>query len=141
YPEHKGIVPYITPLQEFYLNSKNTRERLILIFAIVGLVLLICCANITNLTLARASTRHKEVAVRLSLGASRGRLIRQLLTESVLLSVVGGMLGVVVAFFGLSWVKGILPPTLPNFRPGSIKLDGEALAFSLAISLLAGVIS
>jgi putative ABC transport system permease protein len=141
YPAHRGIVPFISPLQEFYLNSRNTRERLILIFAIVGLVLLICCANITNLTLARASTRQKEVAIRLSLGATRGRLVRQLITESLLLSIVGGILGIVVAAFGLTWVKGVLPPTLPNFRPGSIRLDGEALAFSLVISLLAGLIS
>jgi len=75
------------------------------------------------------------------MGAGRSRLVRQLLTESLLLSIAGGALGVLVAAFGLTGVKGILPPTLPNFRPGAISLDGEALAFSFLVSLLAGLIS
>ncbi|HEY7180235.1 MAG TPA: ABC transporter permease, partial [Blastocatellia bacterium] len=120
--------------REFYAPS------LYLLLGVVGIVLLIACANVANLLLARASSRQKEIGVRLALGASRGRLMRQLLTESVLLAAVGGALGLVFAM----WIKdGLLAVGDwggPDLRGFEAELDGRVLGFTAGLSLLTGLI-
>jgi putative ABC transport system permease protein len=108
--------------------------------AIVGLILLIACANVANLLLARAASRRKEIGVRLALGASRARLIRQLLTESLLLSVLGGGLGLLLAYWVTGLMQGFVPVLPYNVVNDFFALDGRALVFTLLVSLATGLI-
>ena len=108
--------------------------------AIVGLILLIACANVANLMLARAAARRKEIGIRLALGASRVRLIRQLLTESVLLSLLGGALGLLLAFWVSDLMQGFVPVLQYNIVEDFFSLDSRALVFTLVISLATGLI-
>ncbi len=117
--------------------SNDTSASLIALMAMVGLVLLIACANIANLLLARAAARQKEIAVRLALGASRWHLIRQLLVESVLLGLLSGLVGLLVA----SWTLEALYRFMQEANPASISatLDGRTLAFHFLLALIAGI--
>ncbi len=114
------------------------RSSLLVLLAAVGFVLLIACANVANLLLARATAREREIAVRKALGASGGRLVRQLLSESVLLSVCGGALGVFLAAALLPAVRSISPGAVP--RLAEAKIDGVVLIFSLVLCVITGIV-
>ena len=116
----------------------NVRLAILVLLGSVTLVLLIACANVANLLLTRASGRQKEVAVRTALGASWYRLARQLLTESVLLGVLGGMAGLLIAYGALQVVRATNPGNIP--RLDAIALDGTVLAFTLAVSVVTGIL-
>ncbi len=117
----------------------NTRPRLFLLLGIVGLVLLIACANVANMMLARAAARQREMSIRRALGANTPRLIRQLLTESLVLSVISGLLGLALAASTLRILKLVLPPNTP--RLWSIALHGDVLIFAVVVSLLTGILT
>jgi predicted permease len=133
-----NLWPVITAasLQESVVG--DARTKLLLLLGAIGLVLLIACANVANLLLARAATRQKEIAVRAALGASRGRIFRQLLTESVLLAVCGGALGLAVAVKGLSLLEKILPADTPRLE--TIAINWHVLVFTAAIAILTGIV-
>jgi putative ABC transport system permease protein len=121
------------------LVGREMKQSLYVLLAAVGMVLLIGCANLANLTLARGTAREREVAIRLALGAGRWRLIRQFLTETTLLSMGGGILGLAVGYVTLASLKTALPPFfLP--REANVALDGRALAFALAVSAVTGIL-
>jgi putative ABC transport system permease protein len=126
----------LRPLSEQLTGS--IRRPLLVLFGAVAFVLLIACANIANLLLARASGREREIAVRAALGAGRGRLLRQLLTESLLLAAFGGIAGLLSAVWSLSWLKGLSAVKLA--RLDEVALDGRALGFTALAVLLTGAV-
>jgi len=137
YPDaNRGTSANVLPMKQSMVG--RVRPFLLVLLGAVGFVLLIACVNVANLLLARSTGRAREFAIRAALGAGRGQVIRQLLTESTLLAVAGGTLGILLAAWGTQAALGLLPTALPRAR--EIGLDARVLIFTAAISLLAGIL-
>jgi putative ABC transport system permease protein len=136
YPAESRWTVRLVPLKENVVG--NVRQPLILLLGAVALVLLIGCVNVANLLLARASARSREMAVRQALGAARKRLVRQLLTESLLLSLLGGVAGLVILFCMKGFLLRLIPESLP--RLNDLSINWAVMLFALAVSVAAGVI-
>jgi len=137
---HAGVTLKLIPLQEQVVGQ--VKPILMILLGAVGFVLLIACANVANLLLTRSLTRQKEVGIRVALGASRWHVIQQLLTESVLLSLAGGMIGLLLAYWGTGALVSMLPPNQISALPflQTLKVDARMLGFSFGLSLLTGII-
>ena len=136
YPASRRFSFSVKPLLEQVVG--DVRRPLFVLLAAVGCVLLIACANVANLLLTRATAREREIAIRTALGAARSRLVRQLLTESVLLSVIGGLVGLLLAYWMLDVLRWLSPNNIP--RLPAIRMDGRVLAFTSAIVVVTGIL-
>lgn len=138
YPaQNRGIGVHVQALLDQVVG--DLRNPLLILLGAICLVLLVACANVTNLLLARSTTRQREIVLRTSLGASRARLVCQMLTESLLFAVAGGVLGVLLAYGGIFLLQLLSPGNLP--RLGEIAIDGRVLAYTFCVSVLTGVLS
>ena len=136
YPQSRRFSFSVRPLLEQVVG--NVRPALLMLLGAVGCVLLIACANVANLLLARAATREKEMAIRTALGAGRWRVVRQLLTESVMLATLGGALGLLVAIWSLDGLRWLNPGNIPRLH--NVGVDGRVLIFTFAAALFTGVL-
>ena len=137
YPaNYKGITARVLPWRDDLTGA--IRPTLLVLLGAVGLVLLVACANVANLVLARATGRFREVAIRAALGANRGRIMRELLTESTLLAVVGGVAGIALAWWGVRALLAMAPTDIP--RRAEIALDATAVLFTLGVAALTGIL-
>jgi predicted lysophospholipase L1 biosynthesis ABC-type transport system permease subunit len=127
---------FTVPLKEQIVS--NVRPALLVLLGSVTFVLLIACVNVANLLLAQASAREKELSIRAAMGAGRGRIVRQFLTESLVLAGAGGALGLFIAYWGVYALRTIVPDNLP--RMDEVSVDPMVLAFTLGISLLTGLV-
>ncbi len=135
-PQSIGVTPRVWGLQDFLV--RRIRPGLLALFGAVVLVLLIACANVANILLTRARDRHREIAVRAALGAGRGEIFRQLLTESALLRLAGGILGICVAYAGMALLQGIASQSFGFLKRAQIDL--QVLGFTLVLSVLTGLL-
>jgi putative ABC transport system permease protein len=136
YPGMKGRGARLWPVRDFAV--REVRLSLLVLLGSVGLVLLIACANVANLLLVRASVRQREIALRTALGAGRWRILRQLLTESVLLSIAGGAAGIGLGYAGIQFLPSYSLARIPFL--GQVSLDGSVLVFAVSASLLTGIL-
>jgi putative ABC transport system permease protein len=136
YPAGSGWGMFVVPLKEQLVG--NVRPALLVLLGAVAFVLLIACANVANLLLAQASAREKELSIRAAMGAGRARIIRQFLTESMVLAAVGGTLGLFLAYWGVSALRSLVPDNIP--RMDEVSVDPLVLGFTLGISLLTGLV-
>ncbi len=136
YPPNGGLTFSVVPLLEEVVGE--TRRPLLILLGAVGFVLLICCANVANLLLARAVARQKEIAVRQALGAGRARVLRQLFSESITLAVCGGALGVALAFASLQGLHLLGPASVPRLQ--EISINGGVLLFTFALAIFSGML-
>ena len=136
YRESSGFGMFIRPLQTEITG--DVKPGLLVVFAAVGFVLLIACINLANLLLARASSRGREMAVRAALGAGRVRLVRQLVTESVVMAVIGGGLGILIATWATEVLRRMAGTTLPS--TATVRVDSQVLLFAVGISVLTGIL-
>ncbi|SPF56948.1 conserved membrane hypothetical protein [Candidatus Sulfopaludibacter sp. SbA4] len=137
-PQGQGFA--VQPVRDAIVGG--VRNSLLLLLGAVGCVLLIACANVANLLLARATGRKREIAIRAAVGAGRGRIVRQLLTESAMLSVAGGVLGLAAGYGGIRTILSLTPGNIPRIGPGGshVGLDWRVLAFTMGVSILTGIL-
>lgn len=136
YPPNGGLTFSIVPLLEQVVG--NVRRSLLVLLGSVGFLLFIACANVANLLLSRAVARQQEIAVRTALGASRWHIVRQLLTESVLLSLFGGALGIFICFLSVKWIHILGTKSIPRLQ--DVGVDGRVLLFTLLLSVFSGIL-
>jgi predicted permease len=137
YPPHGGLTFSIVPLQEEVVG--DVRRLLLVLTGAVALVLLIACANVSNLLLSHAMARRRELAIRSALGATRGRIVRQLLGESLALAATGAALGTLLAWAGVNWLQAMQPQNVP--RLAEIQIDGRVLLFAVLVTAVAGLLA